>query len=87
LGGHHDSIPLFSRSPKPTWNLQFKPYDASYLKQHYSNIETGSERRFKTSDLTAAKPGGDTSYEWKSVRPPERTILGLLKVEYGAIEP
>jgi DNA modification methylase len=70
FGRSHDSILFFSRSPKPTWNLQFKPYDASYLKQHYSNIETGSERRFKTSDLTAAKPGGDTSYEWKSVRPP-----------------
>jgi site-specific DNA-methyltransferase (adenine-specific) len=70
FGRSHDSLMFFSKSPKPTWNIQFKPYEESYLKQHYSNTEAGTERRFKTSDLTAAKPGGDTSYEWRGVKPP-----------------
>ena len=70
FGKSHDSIYFFSRSVRPTWNLQFKPYDESYLKQHYSNVETPSGRRYKTSDLTAAKGGGDTSYPWKGAVPP-----------------
>ena len=70
FGKSHDSVLFYSNSAKPKWNLQFRAYDESYLKQHYSNVETDSGRRFKTSDLTAAKPGGDTSYEWKGVRPP-----------------
>src|ERR1039458_6434218 len=38
FGKSHDSIFFFSRSVKPTWSLQYKPYDEGYLKQHYSNI-------------------------------------------------
>jgi len=70
FGKSHDSILFYSHSIKPTWNLQFKPYDDSYLKQHYSNVDSASGRRFKTSDLTAAKGGGDTSYDWKGAKPP-----------------
>ena len=69
-GRSHDTILFSSKSDKPAWNLQFKPYDDSYLNQHYANKVEGTERRYKTSDLTAAKPGGDTSYEWKGVKPP-----------------
>jgi DNA modification methylase len=68
-GRSHDSILFFSKTDKPTWNLQYKAYDDSYLDQHYANKVKESGRRFKTSDLTAAKPGGDTSYEWKGVKP------------------
>lgn len=70
-GKNHDVIFFYSKSQTPKWHLQFMPYSEGYLKQHYSNVEKGSGRRYKTSDLTAAKPGGDTSYEWKGVRPPE----------------
>ena len=69
FGKSHDSIFFYSRSEKVTWNLQFRAYDESYLAQHYSNKVSDTGRRFKTSDLTAAKPGGDTSYEWKGVLP------------------
>jgi DNA modification methylase len=86
FGRSHDSILLFSRSPKSTWNIQYKPYDKSYLKQHYSNIESSSERRFKTSDLTAAKPGGDTSYEWKGVRPPSGRYWAYSKANMEQFE-
>jgi site-specific DNA-methyltransferase (adenine-specific) len=69
FGKQHDTIFFYTKELKATWNLQYAPYDEKYLSQHYSNIEEGTGRRYKTSDLTAAKPGGDTSYEWKGVRP------------------
>lgn len=71
FGREHDSILFYTRQQKPKWNLQFAPYHEKYLSQHYANVEKGTKRRYKTSDLTAAKPGGDTSYEWKGVRPPK----------------
>lgn len=67
-----------------TWHPEYLRYDPSYLDSHYRWIEgpggeiralkAGEEpppkwRRFRKGDLTAAKPGGDTSYAWKGVRP------------------
>jgi site-specific DNA-methyltransferase (adenine-specific) len=71
FGKTHDVVLFYSANKQPVWNLQFAPYSAGYLKQHYSNVDAASGRRFKTSDLTAAKPGGDVSYEWRGVRPPK----------------
>ncbi|MBA2556162.1 MAG: site-specific DNA-methyltransferase [Chloroflexi bacterium] len=36
----------------------------------YRHIEEGTGRRYNLDNLTAAKPGGDTSYEYRGVRPP-----------------
>ena len=69
-GKTHDIIFYYGKSKKCTWNPQFAKYDERYLSQHYSNIEPDTGRRYKTSDLTAAKPGGNTSYEWKGIKPP-----------------
>ena len=68
-GRTHDVILFYTKEKGATWNLQFAGYDEAYLKQHYSNIDEHG-RRYKTSDLTAAKPGGDVSYEFKGVTPP-----------------
>ena len=64
-----DTIYYFTKSPNWTWNQQFQPYDAEYVQAKYSYVEADG-RRFKSTDLTAAKPGGDTDYEWKGKRPP-----------------
>ncbi|KQS49683.1 MULTISPECIES: DNA methyltransferase [unclassified Sphingomonas] len=69
FGRTHDVILFYAKERNACWNLQFSRYDASYLKQHYANIDTAG-RRYKTSDLTAAKPGGDVSYEFRGVTPP-----------------
>lgn len=51
-----------------TWNPQFQPYDDDYVEAFYRHQDpTG--RRYRLSDLTAAKPGGDTEYEWRVKRP------------------
>lgn len=68
-GRIHDSILLYTRSDQWTWNPVYTPYSQEYIESHYRNIEPGTNRRFRKGDLTASKPGGDTSYEWKGVRP------------------
>jgi DNA modification methylase len=70
FGKNHDCILFYSKTDSPGWNQQFVPYDEDYIRTHYGQSEPGTDRRFTTSDLTAAKPGGDTSYEWHGVRPP-----------------
>ena len=69
FGRTHDTIFLYVSGKGATWNLQYAAYSSAYIAQHYANIDE-SGRRYKTSDLTAAKPGGDVSYEWHGVRPP-----------------
>ncbi len=70
FGRMHDVIFFYAKDKSSTWNLLFAAYDGAYLKQHYSNVDPDG-RRYKTSDLTAAKPGGDVSYEFKGVKPPQ----------------
>jgi DNA modification methylase len=68
-GRIHDILLFYTKSDEWTWNSLFVPYDAEYIETHYRFIEEGTERRYRKGDLTANKPGGDTSYEWKGVRP------------------
>lgn len=68
FGRAHDIILFYGKSDRTTWNVQFAPLTESYKESHYSSVDREG-RRFTTSDLTAAKPGGDTSYDWKGVKP------------------
>ena len=70
-GRIHDVIFFYSKGREWTWNQVHTAYDPNYVATNYRYIEDGSGRRFKSTDLTAAKPGGDTSYEWKGKRPPD----------------
>lgn len=72
IHGHiHDVIFFYTRSDDWTWNPVYTHYDEGYVKNFYKHVEPGTNRRYRLGDLTAAKPGGDTSYEWKGVRPYE----------------
>ena len=57
------------KGAKWTWNPVYTPYDASYVDQFYRHVEPGTGRRYRVDNLTAAKPGSDTSYEWHGVKP------------------
>jgi DNA modification methylase len=48
---------------------QFEHYTSDYIAASYNKTDPDG-RRFKASDLSAAKQGGDTSYEWKGWNPP-----------------
>jgi len=68
--GHiHDTVLFYTKGKEWVWNPQYTDYDQSYLDSFYKHIEEGTGRRYRLGDLTAAKAGGDTSYEFLGVRP------------------
>jgi hypothetical protein len=74
LGRTHDTILFYGKGPTPRRNIVTVPFDKDYVESHYRSKEPRTGRRFRLGDLTAAKPGGDTLYEWigpsgKAVRP------------------
>jgi DNA modification methylase len=68
-GRIHDILLFYTKSDEWAWNSLFLPYDTEYIETHYRFVEEGTGRRYRKGDLTANKPGGDTSYEWNGVRP------------------
>ena len=46
------------------------PYTDEQIAQHYSHVDDYTGRRYRLSDLSANKPGGDVEYEWRGVKPP-----------------
>ncbi|MEP6754488.1 MAG: site-specific DNA-methyltransferase, partial [Chthonomonadales bacterium] len=68
-GNIRDVIFFYTKGKDWEWNWQYAPYDVEYAKHNYRHIEAETGRRFSISDLTAAKPGGDVSYEWHGVLP------------------
>jgi len=62
-GRVHDVILFYSKGDATTWNAIYTPYDHDYAASEYRHVNPEG-RRYKEGDLTAAKPGGDTSYEW-----------------------
>jgi DNA modification methylase len=68
-GNIHDVILMYTKSNDWTWNPQYTAYSADYVGNFYRYIEPGTGRKYRVDNLTAAKPGGDTSYEWRVKRP------------------
>lgn len=69
FGKNHDVIFFYTKTSSFIWNNTFINYDEDYIRKNYGNFEEQTGRYYKTSDLTAAKPGGDTSYKWKGMFP------------------
>ncbi|MXY51182.1 MAG: hypothetical protein F4Y86_01440, partial [Gammaproteobacteria bacterium] len=67
-GRIHDLILFYTRSKSWTWNPVYTDYDPSYVDSFYRHKDANG-RRYRKDNLTAAKPGGDTSYEWRVRRP------------------
>lgn len=66
-----DTILLFAKDDiHKIWNTQYVPFSDEQIDQQYNKIDE-SGRRYRLVTPTAAKPGGDTSYEWKGVTPPK----------------
>jgi hypothetical protein len=60
----------YAKSSDYTWNPPFQPYSEEYKTRTYGHVDKKG-RRYKTSDLSASKPGGDTSYAWRGKYPPK----------------
>ena len=67
-GRFRDVVLVYSKGPDYVWNPQYMPYDDDYLANEYRHAASDG-RRYKETDVTAAKPGGDTEYEWRVKRP------------------
>lgn len=68
-GNIRDTIFFYSKGSDWTWNWVYTPYNNDYVNDFYKHIELGTGRRYRLGDLTAAKPGGDVSYEFHGTRP------------------
>ena len=70
IHGHvHDILLFYTKGAEWTWNPIYTPYDPAYVAQFYRHVEPGTGRLYRVDNLSAAKPGGDTSYEWHGVKP------------------
>ena len=67
-GRIRDVVLVYSRGQDYVWNPQYMPYDDDYIGSEYRYV-TPDGRHYKETDVTAAKPGGDTEYEWHVKRP------------------
>ena len=68
-GGIHDVILFYTKSDEWIWNTIYVPYDEAYIDLKYRFVDEETGRRYRLGDLTAAKPGGDTSFEWHGRKP------------------
>ena len=69
MGRIHDIILRYSINAMPQWNTVHVPYDQQYIESVYRYTDENG-RRYQTQPLHAAKPGGDTRYEWRGKLPP-----------------
>ena len=69
FGRVHDTILFYSKGVNYVWNTQFIPFSPEQIEKQYYKVDS-SGRSYRLVTPTAKKPGGDTSYEWKGVRPP-----------------
>jgi hypothetical protein len=66
-GRIRDLLLLYTMSDEYTWNPTWTPYTEDYLEQEYRHVAPDG-RRYKETDLTAAKPGGNVEYGWRVKR-------------------
>lgn len=69
FGRVHDILFFYAKSNAHIFSPVYIPYKTTYTDSTYNKVDENG-RRFKASDLSAAKPGGDTSYLWKGISPP-----------------
>ena len=69
FGRIHDVIFFYKKSEEAKWTSMYVPYEPDYVERIYRYREADG-RRYQTQPLHAARPGGDTLYEWKGATPP-----------------
>ena len=85
--GHiHDTILFYSKTDEWTWNPLYTKYDDRYLGAEYRHIAPDG-RRYKETDPTAAKPGGDTEYDWWVKRPVNGKYRWEADLDDGHLKP
>lgn len=70
MGRIHDVLLFYSKGDQYTYNVQRTPLSAETADKWYRHVDPDG-RRYNLDNATAAKPGGDTSYEFHGVLPPK----------------
>jgi DNA modification methylase len=70
LGRIHDVLLFYTKSDGYVYNVQRLPLSQQTADGWYRHVEDDG-RRYNLDNATAAKPGGDTSYEFHGVLPPK----------------
>jgi adenine-specific DNA-methyltransferase len=67
--GHvHDTILMYAKGEKRTWNKQYTPYTDEYVEKQFRYTESESGRRYRSADLSASGlSGGGYTYEWNGI--------------------
>lgn len=66
-GPIHDTIFVYSKGTRYTWNPQYQPYEEDYLQTFFDQVDV-SGRRWKRSDLTGAGTrNGATGEVWRGI--------------------
>jgi site-specific DNA-methyltransferase (adenine-specific) len=85
FGDETDTILFYTKSDRPTFNLQYRPYSAAYIASHYSHVDQDG-RRYTTRDLRNPGIRPNLHYEYKGYKPhPNGWAISLEKMkEYDA---
>ena len=67
-GKIRDVLLVYTKTGDYVWIPQYMPYTEDYLETEYRHVAPDG-RRYKETDATAAKLGGDTEYQWHVKRP------------------
>ena len=70
FGRIHDVLLFYSKTDAYHFDTQYTPLPEKTVKGWYRHQEPDG-RRYNLDNATAAKPGGDTLYEFQGIRPPE----------------
>jgi len=65
----HDTVLVYAKGSDFRWNTQYVPFGEDQIQEQYNKVDEKG-RRYRLVTPTAAKPGGDTSYEFHGVTPP-----------------
>ena len=86
FGRIHDTLLLYAKSKKLKFNTLYRPLPDTTVEKWYRRTESDTGRRYNLADLTAAKPGGDTLYEWKGKKPPKGRYWAYSKEKMKQLE-
>ena len=70
FGRTHDVILFYRKNSKFLFNKPYRPLSEKRIKQHYSNIEPETGRRYMLSDFTQAGPGPARQFGGREIAPP-----------------
>ena len=76
-GPIHEVLYYYGKTEATQFNIQYAPYDQSYIESHYS-LRDPDGRRYQLGDLTARGPRPGLQYTFRGVNPPHGRVWTML---------